>query len=511
MTILIKPFGENSCEDEKRLLDNNYEKYYFRNRRFENKLLDRNTYLIVGRRGTGKSSLIEYFSFADLHGKQFRCIDVNEPQLYQVVLEKVARLLEENTLHTTHKTRLIWKYVIWALIFREYSGKDDDIRIADFMDVRDENKNTPSRIVLNIIQSLVTKFTGAGGIEAVFDTIEDKLSSEVFRRAQEAVLRHSKTDEAVIAIDSIEDYPTGNSAMMAAISALIEFASEFNGEYSYRGLHLKVFMSAEVFPHLLASVIPNPLKVVRDPLVMHWRPKELLRFVCWRWYMHLKETSRWKESDVVDFERPADVMKKIWEPYFGKELVNGAGIRENSFAFILRHTQLRPRQLVIICNKFFNIISDNHYYSDNPSRDAASSVDSVQSLLATEVINSYKKIHHNADKILNALTGLPMMFKGKDLDRVARVTSSQWENEEYSPYNFRMLCAELGIIGRVRRYNEASGVIEADFEYFNEDNLILTDRDDCVFHPLFFQRFNVQHNIPNAIVYPFPDHPDYQL
>lgn len=514
MTLLHKPFGENSCEDEKRLLLGNYEKYYFRNKRFETRIMDRSTYLIIGRRGTGKSSLIEYFGFSDLHGRRFRSIDVNEPELYQMVLEKVAKLLEENSLHTSYKTKLIWKYVIWSLIFREYADADPRIAEAeaDISELRGESRLTASRVVLHLIQALVTKLTGqAHGLEEIFDDIENRLASDAFLEAQQAVLEYCKNDESAIALDSIEDYPVSNTAMMAAISALIEFASDFNIEYSLKGLHLKVFISSEIYPHLLASVIPNPLKVVRDPLVMHWRPKELLRFMGWRWYLHLRETGRINEDLRIDFERPSEVLHKIWEPYFGSDLTNAAGQKERSFAYLLRHTQLRPRQLVIICNRLFDYLRLNDYSSDNPSRDAARAIADVQSQLAIEVLNSYKKIHHNVDRILNALTGLPMMFRGRELDRVARITGSQWENEDYSPYNFRAICAELGIIGRVRSYDERSGVISADFEYFLEDNLIITDRDTCVFHPLFFNRYNVQRNIQNAIIYPFPDHPDYQL
>lgn len=509
MSLIENPFGENSCEAEKRLLLENYGKYYFRNKRFESRITDRSSYLIIGRRGTGKSSLIEYFSFNDLH-KHYRSIDVNEPAIYQVVLEKVARMLDENSLHTTHKTKLIWKYIIWALIFREYAGTDPRIKAADWIDYSGEERITPSRLILSLIQGLVSKFTGLS-MEQVFDSIEQKLASDVFRSAQEAVLELSKTDEAVIAIDSIEDYPISNSAMMAAIAALIEFASEFNAEFSFKGLHLKLFISSEIFPHLLTSVIPNPLKTVRDPLVMHWRPKELLRFVCWRWCIFLQETGRIPRNFEVDFERPQDVLKKLWEPYFGIDLINAAGHREPSFAFLLRHTQLRPRQLVIICNQLFKYIEQSGFRSEHPSRDAARAVDAVQSQLAIEVINSYKKIHHNADRILSALTGLPMLFKGKELDKVARITSSQWENEEYSPYNFRAICAELGIIGRVRSFDRRSGIIAADFEYFIEDNLVITDKDECVFHPLFFSKYNVQRNVENTIVYPFPDHPDYSI
>lgn len=506
------PFGENSCEREKAILKDNYPKYYFENTHFGKKALARQTYLIIGRRGTGKSSLIEYFSFYNKR-KQTRCIDINEPEIYQVVLEKVARVLQENSDFPMPKIRLLWEYVIWALIFKEYSKKEDIIRAADMLDYRDDNKTTPSRIILKVIQSLVARFTGINKneIEGILDDIKEKISSEVFEKAKLSVIEYSRVQEAIIAIDSIEDYPVSNNAMMNSIASLIEFASEFNVLYSQHGLHLKVFVSAEVYPHLLTSVISNPLKFVNDPLFLHWRPKDLLRFICWRWYMYLRDTKQIDPDITVDFDKPQQMMEKLWTPYFGNMLTNGAGCEEPSFPYILRHTQLRPRQLVIICNKLFNLSCDSDDRPHVTSETIREAISSVEFDLANEIINAYKKIYENADRILDALTGLPMVFKGKDLDRVARRTVSQWHNQDYSSYNFRAIVAELGIVGKIRHFDKRSGIIAADFEFCQRGRLSITETDDCVFHPLFFKKFNVQKIFPNAIVYPFPDHPDYDL
>lgn len=506
------PFGENSCEREKAVLKDAYPKYYFENMHFGKSALSRQTYLIVGRRGAGKSSLIESFSF---HNKRrhIRCIDINEPEIYQVVLEKVARVLQESSDFPMPRIRLLWEYVVWALIFKEYSDKENVIHAADLLDYREEKKTTPSRIILKVIQSLMSRFTGISKneIEDILDDIKDKISSEVFERARKSVLEYSKQEPAVIAIDSIEDYPVSNNAMMSSIASLIEFASDFNLHYSHHGLYLKVFVSAEVYPHLLTSVISNPLKFVSDPLFLHWRPKDLLRFIGWRWYMYLKDTGQVDRDFEVDFDKPQQILQQLWTPYFGSELNNASGYTEPSFPYILRHTQLRPRQLVIICNKLFNISKDSHFMPHVTGEAIREAITSVEFDLANEIVNAYKKIYENADRILDALTGLPMMFKGKDLDRVARRTISQWPNQDYSSYNFRAIVAELGIVGKIRHYDARTGVIAADFEFCQRGRLAITESDDCVFHPLFFKKFNVRMTIPNAIVYPFPDHPDYEL
>lgn len=506
------PFGENSCEREKAILKDEYPKYYFENMHFGKSALARQTYLIVGRRGAGKSSLIESFSF---HNKRrhIRCIDINEPEIYQVVLEKVARVLQESSDFPMPRIRLFWEYVVWALIFREYSDKQNVIHAADLLDYRDENKTTPSRIILKVIQSLMARFTGISKkeIEDILDDIKEKISSEVFERAKNSVLQHSRLEQAVIAIDSIEDYPVSNNAMMSSIASLIEFASDFNLHYSQNGLHLKVFVSAEVYPHLLTSVISNPLKFVSDPLLLYWRPKDLLRFIGWRWYMYLKDTGQIDRDFEVDFDKPQQILQKLWTPWFGSVLENASGHTEPSFPYILRHTQLRPRQLVIICNKLFNLSKDSQCIPHVTGEAIREAINSVEFDLANEIVNAYKKIYENADRILDALTGLPVVFKGKDLDRVARRTVSQWHNQEYSSYNFRAIVAELGIVGKIRSYDEKTGIIGADFEFCQRGRLAITESDDCVFHPLFFKKFNVRMTIPNAIVYPFPEHPDYEL
>src|SRR3712207_2249491 len=104
--------------------------------------------------------------------------------------------------------------------------------------------------------------------------------------------------------------------------------------------------------------------------------------------------------------------------------------------------------------------------------------------------------------IVDALMKMPMLFKGNELDKRASQTAAEWPPGSYSQARFRRLAAELGIVGRVRRHNEESGYIDADFEYSLRERLPITHRDECVIHPMFYSRFNVEFNSP-ARVMPF--------
>jgi hypothetical protein len=510
--MLENPFGENSCEIEKVVFQEHYEKYYFKNMAFSKKAVDRATYLIVGRRGVGKSSLIEYFSFHNPN-KKSRSIEVNEPEVYQEVLEDVAKLLEKNFDFSTHKIKVLWEYVVWVLLFKEYKDKSTVIKAAYLLAFSEDHKTSASSIVLTIIRALISKFAGISknDLEEIFGGVSKKVSSGTFKNAKEELYKHSRKEPCIIAIDSIEDYPVNNEAIMYTISALIEYASEFNVKYSHEGLHLKIFVTSEIFPHLALKFIANPSKHIREPLHLNWRPKELLKLICWRWQLYLKENGRLQKDHEVDWNDHTQVQEKLWYPYFGREIENIRGGSEPTFPYLLRHTQLRPRQLVIICNKLFNASKENSFLASKDSALIKACIKEAEQLLAVEVINSYKKIYFNIANILDALTGLPVMFKGKELDRVASRTKSQWKEMEYSPYSFKSMVAELGIIGRVRSFDERTGIISADFEFFQESRLSLTESDDCVFHPLFFEMFKVKKEPENYIVYPFPEGNDYEL
>ena len=499
---LRHPFGEESCEHEMTVLQNHYPEYFYEESRFNAEALDSDVYLIVGRRGSGKTSLTQYFNFQQRY-KNAHSIDVDEPVIYQNIIQKFgtnAYLYSDMVINDVIK---IWEYLIWSLIFGEFGDRGDSA--INRACVAAGIKGKPLLFLRDIVSSLLHKYVDENG--RVMDSLSEQLTSNWFFKAQEKVIELTRNEPVIIAIDTFERYDRENTAMMAVTAALVQCANQFNQAYAHRGIHVKAFVSAEIFPHIRENVIPNPAKSIRHPLYMSWRPKDLIRLVSWRFQRYLKVRNNTMPARDVEWNDFGDILAQLWYPYFGENIQNLRGMQEKSFPYILRHTQMRPRQLVIICNEIARATDKEEKFPFFKNVQIQKVITQCEQDLAAEVLNSYNLIYPRVADIVTALTNAPMLFPGNYLDQVAKKTSEIWTGS-YSLYNFRRLVAELGIVGKVRSKSEETKIIEADFEYSMNDRLILSNDDECVIHPMFYTKLQVQKN--GWIIYPFPDHEDYK-
>jgi hypothetical protein len=202
------------------------------------------------------------------------------------------------------------------------------------------------------------------------------------------------------------------------------------------------------------------------------------------------------------------VRTKVWNPVWGASVVNGYGRTEPTFAYVLRHTQLRPRQVIVLCNRVAEAARAAGTFPKIDSSIMRSAVRAEAPSLATEVINAYSSSYKNLSQILQALSGMPVTFDARQLDKVAPRTAGEWPGGEYSASRFRNVVSELGIIGRVRRRDDRARTIQADFEYALHQPLALQAGDECVVHPMFYHRFRI--NLSQGYtVFPFPDRAEF--
>jgi hypothetical protein len=499
----LSPFGEADCESEVKVLGDEYRVMYFKHTEFNARALDHGVYLIVGRRGSGKTALAHSFSFQ----KQLRtacAIDIDEPFVYQEVLSRLSTMTSETRELAIPRLAKLWEFVIWGVIFRELREKDK--RIADAC-LFDDNGSKGAKFIQNMLRTILAWFSKTD--DRLADDLEDFIAEPVFAEARRAVLERAKAHQVVVSFDTLENYNVRNEPMVRATAALIECASRFNRDYASQGVHLKVFVMAEVFPFLMEEAIPNTTKHVRNEIYLHWRPKDLMRLLCWRYYRYLKATGEsFLSGPVTDWDDHRVVKEHMWTPYFGDDLTNGQQLLEKTFPYVLRHTQLRPRQLILLCNAIALKAKSRNTFPRFDMDSIRDGIRTEEAKLATEVINSYNTVYPNVGQIVGALNGIPSRFPASELDRRAPMSASEWPNSEYSPLAFSQLVAELGIVGRVRKADRAAGYIDADFEYATDDRLRLTTDDDCVVHPMFYKKLNVR-MVDKARVYPFPDHTEF--
>lgn len=528
MTIVrgISPFGEVSCEREVSKLHNDYGEYFFNQAAFNEEAFQPHIYLIVGRRGSGKSSLGQYFALQQTcKGAKFKIIwdkdgeNKNASDLFTKVFEPIMRSTQSFKSFeevAIHKYAKVWQAVIWSLLYSAYREMDPRIELAHQVSSLDN--------MFSIIKRSVKAWFEKRGIDkdnnTVSDELEKCLTGSTIKEAQTAVLQHAQKTPIIIALDTLERYSVEkDTPMLKVIAALVQVASEFQDLYVQHGIQVKVFLASEVFLHVKERAISNTLKnISRDTLYLHWRPRSLLRLICWRFYKHLKNKDRLLEVSrgKIDWDNYNDVLEKMWVPYFGHTIVNGHGIEEESFPYVLRHTQLRPRQLVMLCNA---IAEESKRGFPRFSSDVIKkTIQKVECELANEVFNSYDMIYPNVMRALKwAFHSFPISFQGKKLEEIFPKFVSEWSDKSYTLAKFMELVAELGIVGRVQKGGEAksadaSKIVEAEFEYSRQGRLDLHENDDCVIHPMFFHTLKI--NISGKdLVYPFlpHDYPEYKF
>lgn len=492
------PFGKLACEFEVLSLgEEKYSDLYFDETPFNKVAVDEDTYLIVGRRGSGKTALAQYFSFQKQIANPI-CIEVRKPDAYQQVLSKISKRTSESRVVAVPHLRRVWEFVIWSLIADAIRHDAPEVVKARKFEKRSE---TVSNFVADLIEYLMGLFDDGddGTAGAKLERIVDAEGLDV---AKQAALKIAKKRPLIIAIDTLEQYDIEDEALMNALAALIEYAHDFNIEYAPQRIHLKVFVSGEVFPHLKEAVILNLSKAVRNPVYLLWRPRDLLRLIGWRFFRYLEEADlRGDKRKKIDWEDDDDVLEKIWRPHFGRSLRNAQGVEEDTWPYVLRHTQMRPRQLIFICNSIANRAIRDHSFPKLSSDHIIEGIRDAELELASEILNSFQSIYPHVEGIVSALKKLPKLFDGKELDKRASQSAAAWR-DKYSPLRFKQLVSELGIIGRVTRGGSDTEYIDADFEYASTERLWLTHRDTCVVHPMFYRKLEVDINSA-ARVMPF--------
>ena len=121
-----------------------------------------------------------------------------------------------------------------------------------------------------------------------------------------------------MAIDTLENYAINDDIMMRTMAALIQCGSEFNRNNANNGVHVKIFLMAEIFPYLKEEVILNPLKCIRHEIYLYWRPKDLMQLISWRFHHYLRAMGQLSEesADIKSLSENPILLEWLQSDYF---------------------------------------------------------------------------------------------------------------------------------------------------------------------------------------------------
>ena len=297
----------------------------------------------------------------------------------------------------------------------------------------------------------------------------------------------------VVLLDSLDEYSLETEEVKRAIAGLLKCVGRFPARFDR--IHLRFCLPAELH-HRFKEISSNPAKDFQQCLILRWHPKELISIAAQRLKIYLREhhpqfyRERQLEAAEADDRKSAErILYSILPP----TVINGRGATEDTLVYLLRHTQLLPRHLLMYLNR----ICDRANLQDCINEPVVTAdhllggVHQIEETLIQELFGAYQPIYPLARQVCEAcLPELPQKFPNGVLQKVFnRHGKKKMHSDDFAI--FKRMLVEIGAIGKC--VAETERYVEGEFEYTASDKLSISVQDELCLHPMFMRVFDGLH------------------
>lgn len=467
----------------------------------------KNPRIIIGRRGSGKTTITANTEYIDKHSYILRI----HPEEIINTIQSISYpdgSFEEQYIESIAK---VWKITLNTMLMAHIANgaKTTDImRIRGYLATCDIPVDGTLTSVMGALRKR-SENLNEGVASFLLNIFLDSLNSgtATYQDAMLELESHLKDNrfDAVIIIDSLEDYLLIDSRKQRIMSGLLKCV----GEFGDRVRHIRLCIPGELYFDVL-QCSSNPLKDFTRNLLLHWLPLEIFGIIAWRYMLYSRMYDPDNYERLCEYNiKSRDGVLKIIRDFLPENVVNGLGIKEPTLPYIIRHTQLLPRQVILILNQIFGRASSKDIDIRNiPENQIVRAITNVESTLCGEVFTAYKDKYPLGYKACEAcIPEIPRIFDDGLLHKAFnRHAKSVYKSEEsdFEYRDFKKMLIEMGVVGRVRSSTEIYA--EAEFEYAQPGRLSVSVEDKLCLHPIFSGEFSsVKNNGSDLLVYPQKD------
>jgi len=498
--------------------------------------------IILGRRGSGKSSYLNNLA----HKKDIIAIPVNSWDIVDLIEKQVNVVLQSQESIDPEKVADIWHLVFLTLIVKGIGGMDANSQsvkamLANFP-VKDILSKSVAVVSTEVLDWLRDKYTqnayNVFNVNTIFHALSlGHESLAAFETALHRMARDSgKT--VVLMIDNPErlnqdfnekwhsSYVDSNKARWKTYAGLLTLLSTFNeGKVA---LQARYCVPAEqyIFLRERSTAILKHLSKIQ---VLHWSSGEILSALAHRYMVYLQlhrknrngmRYQKLKDIEIYTRDGAFEFFNQVFEP----RVRNSRGYDEDTVTYLLRHTQLLPRQIIIYVNEAIHLALSEDPATDLTrleSRFVKQAIHNKEGLLAIEVVDSYASVFPEGKDMMRAVARLPVITSVGDIKTHWAEYGAKKVLSKYSAFpevvveadRFIRFLTEVGIIGRATLQSEPEpgSYASAAFEYTMPERLMFSDADKVAVHPLFCSHCDQQQCIeldPYKAVYPKGTEPD---
>jgi hypothetical protein len=492
-----------------------------------NLLLRRDISVVIGRRGSGKTALLNSYLYRpyltkhvlDSGNSEF---DLNDygivvPILQHRMFERMQNLVAgptgllrpiESVIEDWNE--LITDYVlsnIWTL--RQSKDSDDpNLQILGaYLNAPDTRKKAEAYRLIwgrSLVDSILSVLNRHGRVSGDQPTQEDALKACV-------EYLESRNIRAVAIFDSLDEYQTGEPRADRTVGALLRFVAQFNAGNTR--IKIKLGLPAEIFPEIQRASA-NPLKDFVHFDQVRWTPSELAQIAAYRYrlFLQIYDPDHYAKLASINLAG-RDGARQFWKRFFVATQVNRYGGIEGAMTYMMRHTQLLPRQLFRILHR---VIRASHTETGGYRALTAKSVNEaifdMESVIAGEIIQGFSRVYPYAENLAKAVFGnFPTVFTYDQLEtkwrRVGRAMMRDSERT-FELVNFTEMLLRMGILGVVEA--ETNRYIIGRFAYNMLMPFSIGHGQDLAIHPIYSRYFSCSGNSQKKSVLPTELHSNIQ-
>ena len=307
---------------------------------------------------------------------------------------------------------------------------------------------------------------------------------------------------ALIVFDSMDEYDIGNAVFNRTLSALIRFISQFNNRQER--VRVKLGLPSEIFPEVQRASA-NPLKDLVTVDQLSWSAIELAQIAAHRFQLFLE---LYDEEFAVQFRHldlsKRDDVKAFWQNFFPTVHENRYSAPEEPMTYVLRHTQLLPRQLLMMLQRIIvRSAAATGGYREIKSAAITEAVETTEPQIASEILGAFRHVYPFAEDICRPVfANFPTIFSYDELENKWRKKgrSTMQSHPDFEMPQFSEMLIRMGIIGV--GHDDTDRYYEGHFSYDSLAPMNVGDGHPLCLHPIFSRHFNAAGNAQRKAIIP---------
>ena len=442
--------------------------------------------IIMGRRGSGKTAYLRSVYFDDRYADRIEISTAN-------LLTEIARVIQELSNDTVFTETLskLWEKTLWtcalAWLRKQNLPKSTEaIIVNEYLKSMNINVEDSNDAVLEKIASMYrseVENNPKNGLSRIMNQFDQRN----FDGAKSVVATRYQAGEKriVILLDSLEDFRLNIESVERAIEGLLKCVGEMNNPREV--LDVRLCLPTELSGKV-SGLSSNAIKDFNRQVKLEWTPKELISVGGQRlmYYIGLYYPHLLRGKSPLD-ELSRDEAHGLFRIALPEWITNQCGFKEQTISYILRHTQLLPRHLLIILNSIFKRSGETQLLNPFPIKEKKIiyGIRQVEERIVTEIFGAFRMIHPTAEDVCKqCLPQLGHVFSMGTLRQVfTRYGKTAFHGGEFN--EFRQMLIDIGAIGRVVPGLDTDVNTKGKFKYTVGHELTVNYDAQLCLHPLF--------------------------